>query len=65
MDAWLVEGPRWNKTAPPHGEQRKHLQEHSMGLLCFGPLQVDESLEVTEFVKAEILCGTHAWDSCP
>lgn len=44
MDAGLIEGPRWNKTAPPHGQPRKHLPENSTVLLCSALLQLDVNL---------------------
>lgn len=50
--------PCWNKAAPPHGQQRNISKKAE---LCFGLLQVAESLEETEFVHTGFLCGTHMW----
>lgn len=44
MDAGLTEGPHQNKTAPPHGQPGKHLQEASTVLVSFGLLQIDLNL---------------------
>lgn len=53
-----MEDPRQHKTAPPHGQPRKPLQENSTALLCCGLLQVDMNPG-----KELILC-THNFDSC-